>query len=256
LKGENARSFRSVSPDEVLDILRADYRLRSGIDPEVDVGAELNRDTTVTEWRVICDLVGTRHLKPFFNQLFGTTLEVAELRAALEPEQSRTLGAVCDIISAKATMPDWQAVSLGGEMNAAAGAFLRLRDLLLSAGAPADIRPSSPVADYARRHIVALGQAVAQLAPGLVPVPTLIWKPSHRWLAPLGLISFVVAIGGLLALSDVVVWIGFTIFAATLIASLITARWAIQQVVFGEYRTFRDLAEAIARYPRPMPNTR
>jgi hypothetical protein len=256
LQGEKARSTRSISPDEVLELFRAYYRLSSGLDPEVDIGADLNRDTTVSEWRATCDLVGTRRLPRFLNQWFGTELKPTEWRVVLEPEHLQTLGVLCDFISIHATLPDWRAISLGGEINAAAGAFFSLRGLLLSAGAPTDIRPSSSVADYAHKNVVPLGEAVAKLAPGLVPVPTLVWKRSQQWISALAVIGGLGGFAGALMRVGAIAWTGASLFLVMTAAMFLSGHRGIEKVEFGDYKTFRDLAEAIASYPRPMPNTR
>lgn len=51
-----------ATPDYVLAVLRDMHRQQCQHDPEADPSAVLSFDTTVTEWRAACDLLGWRQL--------------------------------------------------------------------------------------------------------------------------------------------------------------------------------------------------
>ena len=217
MHGEASLTSRVPTGDDVLAYLQADYRLRAGIDPEVDEGEELRADTTVEEWRFICDLVSVGRLAPVMDQWMGTAYGTGAWRAALEPEGERTLGELAAFTAIGTRWPTFASASLGGTPDPAAGAFLCLRGLLARAGVPvATLRPSTPVAAIATAHLNALGNALAKLAPALVPVPVV--RGSYLAYAMAKMLSAVgvrVGHGG----------------------------WSVE---FGPWSTFADLARAIA----------
>jgi hypothetical protein len=105
MNGAAASLERRPSAAGVMGFLQADYRLRCGLDPEVDEGQTLNEATTIREWREICDLVPATRLANGMNDWFGTALPSSEWRRTLEPESARTLG---DLASLSATHARWK----------------------------------------------------------------------------------------------------------------------------------------------------
>lgn len=253
---DRAKAVRivSASPEFVLDVIRANHRHQCSVDPEAEPDVALSFDTTVTEWRDACNLLGTKKLAEALNEDWGVAILPAEWKDALEPSKSRTLRDVCELIASQATRTDVLSVGHFGTSSKAAGAFLAIRSVLLRAGADAaTIRPSLPIADVARRFPSVLLGPISKLAPDRLPTVA-IRTPAYDAAVTVSGVGFL----GLLGLT-VAGWLGLTrwrtelglLFAIALglgfFWTWIAGRFVgPAEVRFGTIVTFRDLAEAIA----------
>jgi hypothetical protein len=126
-------------------------------------------ETPFAEWLdlVYFDPPSMKHLRPWFNQTWGTNVTPDEW-AAFDPDHA-TVGDYCRLAAARIRRPvirPWRHV---GVECLPAGVFLTVRSLLAAGGAdPKGITPSAPLAPYHTR-LDRLGFQLARLAPGLRP---------------------------------------------------------------------------------------
>jgi hypothetical protein len=244
---------RPATAADLLERLRDDYRHRAATDPEVDRGATLTAATTVAEWRLICDLVGTRRLGGTLDGLFGTRLGNAGWRRLLEPERERTLGALCAATAPDVRVPVVRPFRVAGAECVSAGAFLTLRTLLARAGVDVGgVRPSTRLATYARAHTLEVMRAAGALAPGALP-PPLVRRTRLERIA-LHLFWLILAVplaGGLLrnpVLASTGAILGLAV-AYAVNAAIHAARPA--DISFGELATFGDLTRCVTAASAP-----
>ena len=243
MNGTGTLACRSATEADVLAWLNADYRIRSGLDPEVDSGAVLRPETTIAEWRSICDLVSTRRLTTIMHDWFDVTRPASEWKAVLEPEDERTLADLARFVAPYVHLPEFRPMRVSGVVDAASGAFFCLRSLLARAGLPVgQIRPSTPIASLDRAYVLPLGDALARLAPELTPVPRIVPSHRHRVGGLLALLGFVLVLNGILrtSVSEIAVAV------ALVLAGVALSRTAPAAVNFGPYTSVGDLARAIA----------
>jgi len=244
---------RPATRDDVIAWLNADYRLRSGFDPEVDPGFVLSRDTTISEWRSVCDLVGPRSLARVMNNWFGCELPDREWAELLEPEGTRTLGGIADRIAPLIRFPDFAPATVAGQVDPPAGAFFALRRLVAQKGIEiSDMRPSTRIATLSEAQVAGLGMALAKLGPGLTPEPII--EPFRR--QQIGVVVALVSVIALVAsLTN-----ASRLFAAFGLCGLVAGVFMVpgkpKSIQFGSFTTVGDIARALAaerkdREPRP-----
>lgn len=250
MQGQIALTDRRATADDVLAYLNADYRLRAGLDPEVSDGEILARETTIGEWRAICDLIAARRLTRVLNAWFGLTESDTACLAVLVPEAQRTLGGLADFVAARARWQDFQSISVAGRPDAAAGAFFCLRGLLAQAGVPvAELRPSTPISSISRTHLGPLAEALSRLAPSLVPVPEVTLHRRQQVGAGLVVLSVLaLLVAGLMSQRALAV-----ASAVGVALGLLLRRGPVADVGFGPHRTFGELARAMAALRRATP---
>ena len=243
MNGTNALGYRHAAKSDVLAWLNADYRLRAGIDPEVDSGETLLPETTIAEWRSICDLVSTRRLSSIMHEWFEVVRPLSEWEGILEPEDERTLGDLARFVAPYMRLPEFRPIRIGGVSDAASGAFFCLRTLLVREGVPAvQIRPSTQITSLDSAFIPALGNALAKLAPDISPEPRIVSYPRQRVGGAFALLGFLLLIS-----STIWTWATITVVAVVLIlAGAVLTAGPPASVEFGSYSTFGDLARAIA----------
>lgn len=256
--------LRGATPDEVLAIFQDEYRHTVELDPEAEPGYEISFELSIADWRQTCDLVRWKRLGRALNTQFKIDVPDAAWYAALEPEETRSLGGVCELIASRALLPAVQPVRIMGAACTAAGAFLTLRSLLRERGIPVTgIRPSSELEPHLRVNLSEVLWEVVGLAPGAVPTPKVHKHPLHNFFVPLFLLSFALLIlSGVVALTGwlfppLVQWIPPFVGSAvvgliwcSIIGAILTSRLPIRAVEWGGLRTFRDLAVAMAPYVR------
>lgn len=238
----------SATPDDVLAILRDMHRQQCSYDFEADPTVSLSRESKVADWRWACDLVRTDRLARALNKYWNIEVPIETWRDVLEPQKERTLGGVCDLIAgAGAKAPRVRPVNLLGRACVPAGVFLTIRSELAAAGADvAEVAPSTPVAEYARRHFPVILGPVARLAPGALPVVKI--RHPHYWAClHVLLVSIAVMVvawcAGLTAVGVAAFWTALASYGALCFVAL---RVLPTSVGFEGIVTFRDLANTIA----------
>jgi hypothetical protein len=250
-------SYRPASADDVLDILRDWYRHSLEFDPEAEPGIALDFDATIDDWRRACDLLGHRKLGRALNQYFEIGVSDDEWRRVLHPPRARTLRGVCDTIARHARLPTVRRFRIFGGRCLSAGAFLTIRSLLAKAGVPVQgVRPTTRLDAIARDHFSDIIDVIGKIAPGVLPTPKL-EKAYPRLSATLEMVLVVTFLLALLAgivekvfgrFEGLFAYLAYgTVFAfvCAYIGFIIIERIPYKSVVFGDLRTFRDLAEMV-----------
>ena len=245
MKGSAALRDRSVTEADVIAWLQADYRLRAGVDPEVDPGASLTAATTIADWRMTCDLIGTRRLAKGMNGWLGVRRPVDEWCAVLEPEETRTLGDLAHYVAPHLRMATFSPMVIAGHPDGPTGAFFALRRLMAEdASQIPGMRPSTTVASLEEYQVVALGEAIAKLAPDLTPQPTIVPSKRQRTGGALAAIAFLVSLIGFAASHSGLGWGA----AGLCIVGLLLTRGRPARIEFGGFETVGDIARAVAAH--------
>jgi hypothetical protein len=237
-----------ASPKYILAVLQDMYRQQCRIDRITNPEAVLSFDTTIAEWREICDLVGWRRLARAHNVLFGISCSDAEWYAVLEPAGERRLKEVCGLIALRAVRPLIRPSRLFGGTCATAGAFLTIRSILHEAGASVShIAPSTELAPYTREFAGVFLGPVSHLAPGTLPAIRI--RTPVYYTGLWGLLVALACVGiGLCSAAHMFTIAGMVMFAACYALTWYAARRLMPaSVEFGKLRTFRDLAIVIAK---------
>ena len=237
-----------ATPAYVLAVLRDWRRYADFPDPET----ELNFDTPVEDWELEFDydLVFRpwwKVLGESLNELFDLAVPLADWKPVLRPAGDRTVGDVCRFVAGRATRPVVRPANIAGTTCAKAGAFRAVRGLLIDAGLPpaeaARVAPSRPLEPYATRFAAAFVTGTARLAPGVLPGIVTGGSGRPAW--------FLVGLFGLpvvISTSPLLGGAGFLLCTGGFCIAW-AAVWRVlpeAPVRFGDLRTFRDLAEALA----------
>lgn len=238
---------KPATPEYVLAVLRDEHRQMRRLGDSPAPYMSLSLDSTVAEWRLARDLVGSRQLGRAMNQSWGISCTDAEWQAVLEPPKTKRLAGVCELIALHARRPLIRPSRLFGCTCSPAGAFLTIRSLLHQAGVPADdIAPSTPLAPYLRRHLALFLGPISRLAPGALPlvrVRAILYEAASCALVA-GALCLVV--GPCIGLPLLTARGGFLFVLAYSLIWIAKRLILPASVEFGRLRTFRDLALVIA----------
>lgn len=238
---------RRLSEEDVLAMLIEEYRQREHPEFRNKYGIALTFDTTVAEYEETFDVPRrVPELGRSFNAFFGLKIDRA-ICEVLHPPKKRTLWDLCRfIVSRNAEAPALRAVPVLGSECPEAGAFVTIRALLRNAGAEvSDLAPSTPLAEYTRRHTRAFYD-LALMAPGKLPF-------AHVERDFVGLLLVMLLGLSILALanlwyrsSELLGWTMGTLLLSIVVAYVVSHRLP-REVRFGELKTFRDLCRALTR---------
>lgn len=237
---------KPASPEYVLAVLRDDHRQQCQYDPEAEPEISLSFDSTIADWRHACDLVPWRRLGRALNDRWDIRIPDRVWREVLEPANEKTLEGVCRLIATYARRPVIRPARMCGAECETAGAFLTIRSLLHECGVCAEhIRPSTPLASYARRYTGVFLGPVARLAPGAVPLIN-VHAPLYdaiMWGIPVG---FVFVVAGLIPTLRPLASLGVMLWFLSCLSAWIAVLFIPpKKVTFGEVETFGDLARVI-----------
>jgi hypothetical protein len=112
------------------------------------------------------DLVGWRALGRALNESWGTQFTPDQWFLVLEPAREKTLRGVCELLATRARRPVVPPARLLGRECAAAGVFLAIRSLLVQAGAPPALRPSTPLEPFLQKWPEVFLKQISRLSPG------------------------------------------------------------------------------------------
>jgi hypothetical protein len=239
-------AYVPATPDYVLAVIRDSHRQQCQFDPEAEPDVELTFQSTVAEWRSACDLLEWRQLGRALDSQWKLGRPDTAWHNVLEPAAARTLRELCEFIARGSVRPLVEPVNIMGATCLTAGAFLAFRSLLRDAGADVDsVAPSTPLDQYARRHLAVFLGPISWLAPNVLPEI----KMSTPWydlsLAGYVLGLLVAAVGCFV--SPFVTAAGVILAMVSWASVWISARLQLpSSVTFGDLRTFRDLAKVVA----------
>lgn len=222
------------------------HRQSCEFDPDTERSLVLTFHTTIAEWGV-ARYQGWKSLGRKLNTTWSIDLSDKQWESALHPMRKRTLKDVCELIAAHAVREVIRPLPMLGKPCATAGAFLTLCRLLSEAGAACgNISPSTPLSPFFRQHTSVFLDRVSRLAPGALP-PV---KIRGAFFHAVGCASLAIVLLGVVAgmafdwSACVAVSAGAAIFFV--ITMCIAGHAGPASVQFGNLRTFRDLACALA----------
>lgn len=231
-------------PNEILQILIDFYNCQSVCDPEVDKGHILTFETTVSDWRMICDLIEPVKLAKFYHDLFNLRTPLADLEQLLLDENSKTLSDFCKYIADNSEKTEIKPIISFGQKCLTASIYKSLMNKLNIQGIDTnDIRPSSKFIPLFDKYTDAFMGEVNKLAPGSLT------KFEYRD-------NKIVSLGWLM--------IGISLVALTMISLIWQFHWAIllltgsgiitvaigkqyepETNIIGGYDTIRDLIKGM-----------
>jgi hypothetical protein len=249
-------AWHRATAEEVLAVFQADYEFNQEWHPDSCCWDDerLSFETTVRDWRRMNPLVEWRSLGLALNRWFRVDFDEATWRQTLLPEKKRTLRDVCELLATKAWLPQVNMRPLLGAPCATGSTFLAMCELMRKQGLPTKgLRPSTPLAEYARRYPGSIFTALTSLAPGVLPVPR-----EHRYArsnrADLAC-GFSFALGCLSLYWSNVPLIVFSALAFSVSIYAIAHNFEDppEWVTFGDLVTFGDMARVIAEGGHAQP---
>jgi hypothetical protein len=157
-------------PDEILQIIRANYKQQQQYDDIVLKDQELTFETTILDWRDICDLVGTSELWKYINYYFHLEVDKETWMNILEPEDEKTLGYFCNFIAIRAEKEIIRPINLFGNNCVTAAIFKSLKGRLKKRSIDVSgIRPSSQLEPLVKKYKGGLIEEINQLDPEVLP---------------------------------------------------------------------------------------
>ena len=198
--------------------------------------------TTIKQWCDDAILDEWVPLNQALNEAWDTKFSRKQWREVLEPACEKTLRGVCELLASQVQRPLLPRAKLLGRNCPTARVFLAIRSMLVKAGAPANIRPSSAIEPYLRKWPKVFQEKVARLSLGGLPFKS----KRHAWrtFASAGSLAGVLLLilRPVFKLPEIVIF-GVIIFAAGWIAGA-CFRWPL---TLENVNTFRDLAELIVK---------
>jgi hypothetical protein len=245
MNGQNTFSEVPAKPEQILGIFQDWQRLELG--NAFNEKETLAFDTTVSDWRAVCDLRGWQQLGKTMNKFFSTTFSKDEWRAVMKPEKQKTLRDVCVLVASRASLPTVGELKIFGKPCKTASAFFALRSYLQLAGLDvARLRPSTKIDGCLRLHTQTVIEVITKLAPGKMPLMKTKFNLGHRlsgWACLVGLLTLVA--GGILERPE---WIvaGCLVLVFAFIAITVFSNLTPAVVHLEGLETFGDLSRLIA----------
>lgn len=223
---------------------------------EASPDIELTFETTIAEWRLELGLVSCSRLGAAIADWFGFDYVAADWKRLLYPEKHRKLRGVCRYVAARATVPVFEAAQVLAASDKKAGIFITLRELLKSHGADVtDLRPSSPLVDFASRGFPEIHSLLVRCSPCAFELIRATYRS-----------EFLLMLGAIVLLMGCVTFgvLGFNANSRFLLLALVSLGlyvllWRLSErlqrrpirVDFQAITTFRQLCEALASPPSP-----
>jgi hypothetical protein len=108
---------------EVLQIVKADFLLRSQVDAMVDGSCPVNEDTSLEDWIDMCDLLPLRYQRAVYNDWFKVTISEDQWYERLTPVRTKTVGDLCGLISENASRLQVDPIRVFGHLCQEAAVF-------------------------------------------------------------------------------------------------------------------------------------
>ncbi len=157
-------------PKEILEIIQANYKQQQQYDDIVLKNQELNFDTTILEWRDICDLLETNQLWQYLNFSFELDFDYKTWKTILESEDNKTLKELCEFISLNAEKEIIKPIKLFGQECQTAAIFRTFTNKLKNKGIDtSEIRPSSKLETLITKYGTVIIEEINHLDPTVLP---------------------------------------------------------------------------------------
>ena len=156
--------------EEILQIIRANYIQQQQYDDIALKNQDLTFETTIFDWRDICDLVDTSELWMYLNYYFHLEASRETCMKNLEPYDKKTLADLFKIIADTAEKEVIEPTKIMGDFCSTAAIFKSLKKRLESRGLDvSDIRPSSQLEPLVKKYKSVLIEEINQLDPTVLP---------------------------------------------------------------------------------------
>lgn len=229
-----------ATPEYVLSVLQ--YFDRSN----VTYGEPLTFETTVEEWDFSWELRPPAEHGRAINKYWNIQVPDEEWARLLDTRQPYTLRDVCNKIAEHARRPVIRPCHIAGVSCRPAGAFLKIRSLLASAGADvSQLTPSSSLNELTRSLYPKLDDII-KLAPTQLP--------RIRFSQPLFNLITILAVISWIANVPLYFWGPTSLFVSNLLMTAVLygvnqwiARLPPRRIDIGDLKTFRDLSVLIAK---------
>ncbi len=208
-------------------------------------------NTTIQQWCDDAMLDEWMPLSKALNQTWGTKFTRKQWRQVLEPAREKTIRGVCELLATQAQRPLIPSAKILGHECKSAGVFLAIRSLLIEAGAPANLRPSSNVEPYLKKWPKVFQEKIERLALGGLPYKLVnkFWPilTGSTWT-----VGALLLVAGSISKVPEMIIVGVFLFAAGWLGGLLyRGPLALENV-----KTFRDLAELIVKKQRLVASIR
>ena len=232
------------SPEEILQILTDFYNCQSQFDLEVYPDKKLTFDTTIREWRDICDLVEPEELVKYYYKLFKLESQIEELEKLFIWEGKNKLGDLCYYIAKHAQKEEIIPIISMGRTCQEASIFKTLISKLRQHGINTDdIKPSSDFIPLFEKHGEVFLIEVNKLAPGSLTH----FDFKDNWIVTTGW-----RIIGIFILSIIITpliwhfhWSLLIILGVGLTTVMIGKKFKPEKEIIGGYNTIRDLIKGM-----------
>lgn len=236
--------MKKYSPDEILQILTDFYNFQAAFDPEVDNGQILTFDTTISDWRMICDLIEPIKLAKCHHDYFKIKTPLADLEQLLIDEDSKTLGDFCNYVSENSEKSEIKPINILGQKCLSASIYKSLIDKLNNRGIDTkDIRPSSKFVPLFDKHTNEFMEEVNKLAPGSLSK----FEYRDNKIVRFGWSIIGISLLGLILISLIwkFHWTMLLFLGLGIIAITIGRQYKPEKEIIGGYDTIRDLIKGM-----------
>lgn len=127
-------------------------------------------ETTISDWRDICDLVPVTELWKYLNYYFHLEVDGEFSLGILNPDDKKTLGDLCKFVAARAERAAIEPIKVMEGYCKTAAIFKSLKRRLADRGLNvSDIRPSSQLEPLVKKYRSVLIEEVNQFDPSVLP---------------------------------------------------------------------------------------
>jgi len=233
--------FKHYTSEEILQILIDSYNCQVSFCGDAYTRHQLTFQTTIGEWRKICDLDKPVHLAEYLRGVFNMDTNQSDLINLLSSEDITTLGILCNYIadhSIKATITPAVSESLCLEVSI----FKALKNELEKKGIDTtDFKPSANFAVFFLKYTEEIISIISKLSPGTLSYykykSTIMGK-----LSALLILSSIITPVAMVIFYHNITWHIIPLFVVTIIVKLISNKLeSPNQYDISGYRTIRDL---------------
>jgi len=248
---KNEKEYKHYTSEEIFQILIDFYNCQVYFMREADAFHKLTFQTTISEWRKICDLSKPMHLAEYYHDIFDINANQSELISLLGDEDFTTLGILCDYIAKNSVKITITPVVSLGTLCSEAAIFKTLKNELEKKDIDTtNFKPSTNFATFFLKHTTEVLSTVSKLAPGTLSYykykSTIISKLSSLLMFS-SIITLIV-----MAIFYHITWHIMPLFTVTIIAMLISNRLeSPNQYDISGYHTVRDL---VIGMKKALPN--
>ena len=236
--------MKKYNPNEILQILNDFYNYQAVFDPEVDSCQTLTFSTTISEWRMICDLIEPIKLAKCHHDFFSIKTPLADFEQLLLEEDSKTIGDFCNYVAENSEKTEIKPIISLGQKCLTASIYKSLISKLNKRGVDTnDIRPSSKFVPLFDKNGDAFLEEVNKLAPGSLTK----FEYRDNKIVRLGWSIIGLSILGLILISLIwqFHWAMILFIGLGIITIAIGRQYKPEKEIIGGYDTIRDLIKGM-----------